>query len=183
MYEIRKKKYHKLQVCLGIIPSILSCVLIYQIIAHTYYRWDSYRLLGLFLGILFPLFTLYHLIKYFDKKNNYVVFKIDDYGILLHSVKNDSFHIKNEDVFIPWEKIKYVTFVYDNFVGTKVAILQYNKKSHYMLLTDYFYFLRIHFYPRGAVKAAYKYADNVKKIKEKEEPFLSFYYESGTWRY
>lgn len=182
MYEIRKNKYHKLQVCLGIIPSVLSCVLIYQIITHTYNRWDSYSLLGLLLGILFPLFTLYHLIKYFDKKNNCVVFKIDDNGILLHSAKNDLFSVKNEDVFIPWENIKYVTFVYDNIWGTKVAILQYNKKSHYMLLSDYYFFLKIHFYPRGAVKAAYKYADNVKKIKEIEE-CIQFNYESGTWIY
>ena len=123
------------------------------------------------LGFGYPLYTLYYLVKYFDKKNNYVVFKIDNDGIFLCPNRN-------ENVFIPWEKIKYVTFVYDDLYGTKVAILQYSKKSHYMLLSDYFIFLKIHFYPRNAVKAAYKYADNIKKIKEIKTD-LFFNYENG----
>ena len=79
-------------------------------------------------------------------------------------------------------KIKYMTFVYDDLRGTKVAILQYNKKSHYMLLSDYFIFLKIHFYPRNAVKAAYKHADNAKKIKELKD-YINSNYESGLWSF
>jgi len=126
------------------------------------------------LGLGYPLYTLYYLVKYFDKKNNYVVLKIDNYGIFLCPNRN-------ENVFISWEKIKYVTFVVD-FYGSKIAILQYNKKSHYMSLTEYFFFLLINFTPRSAIKAAYKYADNIKKIKEVKADLL-FNYENGIWDY
>ena len=173
MYVINRNKIYKLHVWLGIIPSILSFVYVYRILTHIYV-WDSFSLFMTSLGVGYPLYTLYYLVKYFDKKNNYVVFKIDNYGIFLCPNKN-------ENVFIPWEKIKYVTFVVD-FYGSKIAILQYNKKSHYMSLTEYFAFLLINFTPRSAIKAAYKYADNIKKIKEVKADLL-FNYENGVWDY
>lgn len=174
MYEIHKNKIYKLEVWLGIIPSILSCIYVYKGVINTYI-WDSFSLFMLSLGFFFPLYTLYYLVKYFDPQNKYVVFRIDNYGIFLCPNKNES-------VFIPWEKIRYVTFVYDDLRGTKVAILQYSKKSHYMLLSDYFIFLKIHFYPRNAVKAAYKCTDNAKKIKELKD-YIDSNYESGLWDY
>ena len=51
-----------------------------------------------------------------------------------------------------------------------------------MSLTDYFAFLLINFTPRSAIKAAYKYADNIKKIKEVKADLL-FNYENGLWDY
>lgn len=162
MYEIRRKDYHKQQIWEGIIPSILSFVWIYLVIPDSCYKWDLTILFMLSLGFIFPLYTLFHLIKYIDKKNNYVVCKIDDYGIFLCPKVN-------EGVFIPWEKIKCVTFVYGNYGRTEIAILQYNKKSHNMLLTDFNLYLRFHLHPRNATKAAYKYADNATKIKEIKE--------------
>ena len=168
MYAINRNKIYKLRVWFGIIPSTLCLVYVFLILTHVT-EWDpsSIFLFG------FPFYTLFYTIKYFDKRNNYVVFKIDDDGIFLCPNRN-------EHVFIPWGKIKYLTFVYQDFYGgTKVAILQYNKESHYMLLTDYFTFIT-YFYPRKAVKAAYEHIDYVEKIKEIKAPLL-FDYESGIW--
>ena len=169
MYAINRNKTYKLRIWFGLIPSTLCLVYVFLILTHVT-EWDpsSIFLFG------FPFYTLFCTIKYFDKRNNYVVFKIDDDGIFLRPNRD-------EHVFIPWGKIKYLTFVYDDFYGTKVAILQYNKESHYMLLTEYFIFLNRHLYPRKAVKAAYEHIDYVEKIKEIKAPFLVFDYESGVW--
>ena len=96
MYEIHKNKIYKLKVWLGIIPSILSCIYVYKGVTNTYI-WDSFSLFMLSLGFFFPLYTLYYFVKYFDKINKNVVFRIDNYGISLCPNRN-------EGVFIPWEK-------------------------------------------------------------------------------
>lgn len=106
------------------------------------------------------------------KDLNFIVLRIDDNGIYLCPKKN-------EGVFIPWEKIRYVTFVED-YNASKIAILQYNKESHYLELTHYFYY-GICIKPKKAIKAAYKYADNEKKVKDIKAP-LSFEYESCLWK-
>ena len=173
MYAINRNKTYKLRVWFGLIPSIPSLVYVYLSLTRVDV-WDSFSIFMMSLGFGYPLYTLFYTIKYFDKRNNYDVFKIDDDGIFLRPNRN-------EHVFIPWGKIKYLTFAYDDCYGTKVAILQYNKESHYMLLTEYFTFLKRHLYPRKAVKAAYEHIDYVEKIKEIKAPFLGFNYESGVW--
>jgi hypothetical protein len=97
------------------------------------------------------------------KSLNYLALKIDDNGMLLCSKKN-------EEVFVPWKKIKYVIFVVDDY-GSKVIVRQHNKDTHQLLLTDYFYVLK----PRGAIKAAYKFADDTDKIMEVKDSLASTY--------
>ena len=116
--------------------------------------------MGLFLAIAY---TLYFLIKYLRKDLDFIAFRIDDNGMLLCSKKN-------EEVFVPWEKIKRVIFVLDDY-GSKVIVRQHNKEIHELRLTDYFYILR----PRGAIKAAYKYADDIEKIMEVKDSLASTY--------
>jgi len=97
------------------------------------------------------------------KSNNFLALKIDDNGMLLCRKKN-------EEVFIKWDKIKFVIFVVDDY-GSKVIVRQHNKEIHELLLTDYFYVLR----PRGAIKAACKYADDINKIREVKDSLASTY--------
>ena len=61
-------------------------------------------------------------------------------------------------------------FVVDDY-GSKVIVRQHNKEIHELLLTDYFYVLR----PRGAIKAACKYADDINKIREVKDSLASTY--------
>ena len=77
---------------------------------------------------------------------------------------------KDEGVYIPWEKIKYVIFVIENY-GSKIIVRQHNKETHELLLRDYFNCFR----PRSAINAAYKYADDKKKIKEVKDYLVSSY--------
>ena len=77
---------------------------------------------------------------------------------------------KNEGIFVPWEKIKYVIFVVDDY-GTKVIVRQHNKETHELFLRDYFNCFR----PRGAIKAACKYADDIDKIREVKDSLASTY--------
>ena len=114
-------------------------------------------------------YTLFFLIKYLRKDLDFVAFRIDDSGVFLCSKKN-------EGVFVPWEKIKYVIFVVDDY-GTKIVIRQHNKDTHDLLLTDYFNCLT----PKNAIKAAYIYADDKKKIKEVKDS-LALDYEAIMWR-
>ena len=116
--------------------------------------------MGLFLAIAY---TLYFLIKYLRKDLDFIAFRIDDNGMLLCSKKN-------EEVFVPWEKIKRVIFVLDDY-GSKVIVRQHNKEIHELRLTDYFNCLK----PRGAIKAAYKYADDTDKIREVKDSLASTY--------
>lgn len=116
--------------------------------------------MGLFLAIAY---TLYFLIKYLRKDLDFIAFRIDDNGMLLCSKKN-------EEVFVPWEKIKRVLFVLDDY-ESKVIVRQHNKEIHELRLTDYFNCLK----PRGAIKAAYKYADDTDKIREVKDSLASTY--------
>ena len=77
-------------------------------------------------------YTLYFLIKYLRKDLDFVALRIDDNGMLLCRKKN-------EEVFIKWDKIKFVIFVVDDY-GSKVIVRQHNKEIHELLLTDYFSF-------------------------------------------
>ena len=108
-------------------------------------------------------YTLFFLIKYLRKDLDFVAFRIDDSGVFLCSKKN-------EEVFFKWDKIKFVIFVVDDY-GSKVIVRQHNKEIHELLLTDYFYVLR----PRGAIKAACKYADDINKIREVKDSLASTY--------
>ena len=67
-------------------------------------------------------------------------------------------------------KIKYVIFVVDDY-GTKVIVRQHNKETHELFLRDYFNCFR----PRGAIKAACKYADDIDKIREVKDSLASTY--------
>ena len=55
--------------------------------------------------------------------------------------------------------------------GSKIIIRQHNKETHELLLRDYFNCFR----PRSAIKAAYKYVDDKKKIKEVKDYLVSSY--------
>ena len=77
---------------------------------------------------------------------------------------------KNEEVFIKWEKIKFVIFVVDDY-GSKVIVRQHNKETQELLLRDYFNCFR----PRGAIKAACEYADDIDKIREVKDSLASTY--------
>ncbi len=170
MYKIERKDYYKLCIYIGIVNCIIFGALLYSSITYALHglSLDFSFLLSLFAVI----FTLFYLIKYYRKDFNFTVLRIDDYGIFLCPQKD-------EGVFIPWEKIKYVTFI-DDYGGSKIAILQYNKKSHYLLLTQYFQF-GINLKPKNAIKAAYKHSDNPKKIKDIKAD-LSFTYEDCLWK-
>jgi hypothetical protein len=113
--------------------------------------------------------TLYYLIKYLRKDFNFVALRIDNSGMFLCSKKD-------EGVFLPWRKIKYVIFVVANN-GSKIIICQHNKETCEFLLTHYFHVFR----PKSVIKAAYKYADNNKKIREVKD-CLALDYEAIMWR-
>ena len=160
MYIIYRKDYYKLCFCLGIVWCIICGIPVYYWIVVLDHSWDIFYSLGLILAIAY---TLYFLIKYLRKDLDFIAFRIDDNGMLLCSKKN-------EEVFVPWEKIKRVLFVLDDY-GSKVIVRQHNKEIHELRLTDYFYILR----PRGAIKAAYKYADDIEKIMEVKDSLASTY--------
>ena len=113
-------------------------------------------------------YTLFYLIKYLRKDLDFVALRIDESGMFLCSKKD-------EGVFISWEKIRYVIFVVANN-GSKIIIRQHNKETHELLLTHYFHSFR----PKSAIKAAYEYADNKKKIREVKD-WLPSSYEQIMW--
>ncbi len=171
MYTIERKDYYKICIYL-----LIACYIIVEgICIYAYIAYPPQRLCTTdsFIFLLFCIILiLYYLIKYFRKDLNFTVLRIDDNGIYLCPKKN-------EGVFIPWEKIRYVTFVED-YNYSKIAILQYNKESHYLELTPYFRY-GICLKPKKAIKAAYKYADNEKKIKDIKAPWF-FTYEDCLWK-
>ena len=160
MYILYRKDYYKRTIYPGIVLCIMCGVLSYHSIAR---RDEFPAFLMIMLTIWSITVTLYYLIKYLRKDKDFVVLRIDDNGILLCQKKN-------EEVFIKWEKIKFVIFVVDDY-GSKVIVRQHNKEIHELLLTDYFYVLR----PRGAIKAACKYADDINKIREVKDSLASTY--------
>ena len=160
MYIINRNDYYKLCFCLGIMLCFLSSILVYLLIVVYDRPWDIYSFLSLFISISY---TLFFLIKYLKKKSDYVALSIDEKAIFICSKKD-------EGVYIPWEKIKYVIFVIENY-GSKIIVRQHNKETHELLLRDYFNCFR----PRSAIKAAYKYADDKKKIKEVKDYLVSSY--------
>lgn len=170
MYTIERKDYYKICIYFGIVNFIIAVSCLYVFITSVAH---GFCLEGSFIYLLFSIILiLYYLIKYFRKDLNFTVLRIDDNGIYLCPKKN-------EGVFIPWEKIRYVTFVED-YNYSKIAILQYNKESHYLELTPYFRY-GICLKPKKAIKAAYKYADNEKKIKDIKAPWF-FTYEDCLWK-
>ena len=166
MYVIFRKDYYKLCFCIGIISCIICCIAVYIYIAIYNHSWNFIFFISLFMSTTY---TLFYLVKFLRKKLDFVALRIDNNGIFLCSKKS-------EGVFIPWHKIKHVIFVVDEY-GSKIVIHQYNKENHYLLLTDYFNCFR----PQKAIKAAYKYADNAKKIREVKDDLVSTY-ESIMWR-
>ena len=151
MYIIYRKNYYKLCFCSGIVWCIICSIPIYYLIVVCDDSWNFFMIINLFVSITY---TLHFLIKYFRKDLDFVALRIDDRGILLCRKKN-------EEVFVPWEKIKYVIFLLDDY-GSKVMVRQHNKETHELLLRDYYNCFR----PRGAINAAYKYTDDIEKIRE-----------------
>ena len=160
MYIIYRKDYYKLCFRLGIVWCIISCLPVYYLIVVCNHSWSFFMIFNLFASTTY---TLFFLIKYLRKDLDFVAFRIDDSGVFLCSKKN-------EGIFVPWEKIKYVIFVVDDY-GTKVIVRQHNKETHELFLRDYFNCFR----PRGAIKAACKYADDINKIREVKDSLASTY--------
>ena len=160
MYTIYRKIYYKRCVFWGITCCAICCIPIFLLIALNGYSWNYFSFASIY---IFVPYILFYLIKYMRKSNNFLALKIDDNGMLLCRKKN-------EEVFIKWDKIKFVIFVVDDY-GSKVIVRQHNKEIHELLLTDYFYVLR----PRGAIKAACKYADDIDKIREVKDSLASTY--------
>lgn len=166
MYVIYRKDYYKLCFCLGIILCSIVCPIVYVLIVVENHSWNFASFMSLFISIAYTLFFGIQLLR---KNLDFLVLKIDENGLFLSSKKN-------EGTFVPWEKIKYVIFVTDDY-GSKIVIRQHNKETHDLLLTDYFNCLR----PKNAIKAAYIYADDKKKIKEVKDS-LALDYEAIMWR-
>ena len=160
MYIIYRKDYYKRCFCLGIVWCIICGIPVYYLITVCYYSWDFFMIMNIFVSITY---TLYFLIKYLRKDLDFVALRIDDNGMLLCRKKN-------EEVFIKWDKIKFVIFVVDDY-GSKVIVRQHNKETHELFLRDYFNCFR----PRGAIKAACKYADDIDKIREVKDSLASTY--------
>ena len=149
MYVKYRKDSYKCYLRLGIPNCILSSLLLYYLIKHNIYFELAF--LFLFFSVTYMLF---YLIKYLNKNLNFLALRIDEDGMFVCEKKN-------EGIFIPWEKIKHVIFVVDE-LGSKIVIRQHNKETHYFLLKKYFWILR----PKSAIEAAYRYADDKKKIRE-----------------
>ena len=160
MYIISRNKYYRLCFCLGVIWCSIVCPILYLQIVVKNQSWNFISFTSLFISIAYTLFFGIQLLR---KSINFVVLKIDEYGMFICSKKD-------EGIFIPWEKIKYVLFVVEDY-GSKIIVRQHNKETHELLLRDYFNCFR----PRNAIKAAYKYADDKKKIKEVKDYLVSSY--------
>lgn len=158
MYIIRRRFYYKTCLCLGIVICMMSSIFLYfSIVLDT-------ALLFSFIFFFYSIaYTLFYLIKYLRKDLDFVALRIDDSGMLLCSKKD-------EGVFVPWEKIKYVIFVVADS-GSKIIIRQYNKETHELLLAHYFHSFR----PKSAINAALEYADDKKKIREVKDRLPSSY--------
>lgn len=164
MYTIYKKESYKLCVCLGIVHVIIGSVALYFS-----NEWKSSRDLSAFYLFIAIIFTMFYLIKFFRKSFNYLALRIDETGIFF-AIRKD------EGIFIPWDKIKIVIFALD-YNDTKIAIRLQNEETHYCPLQEYF----LCFKPRKAIKAAYKYADNAKKVRVVKRRDLDIY--EFNWKY
>lgn len=158
MYTIYKKESYKLCVCLGIVHVIIGSAALYFS-----NEWNSSRDFSVFYLFAAIIFTMFYLIKFFRKSLNYLALRIDETGIFLATKKDEGF-------FTPWDKIKFLIFALD-YNDTKIAIRLQNDKTHYYPLQEYFLCFR----PRKAIKAAYKYADNAKKVRVVKRRDLDIY--------
>lgn len=166
MYIVYRKDYYKYSLLLGVILCLISWIPIYLLIAVYDHSWDLFSILSLFISITY---TLYCLVKYLRKDLDFIVLRIDDVGLYLCGKKD-------EGVFVSWKNIKLIIFVRDDY-GSKIIVRQHNKETHELILTYYFYVFR----PKSAINAAYKYADDKKKIKEVKDS-LALDYEAIMWR-
>ena len=149
VYKIFRRLYYKICACTGVVVSIISGILLYFAIER-----DIALLYAIILFTYCVVSTLYYLIKYLMKGIDYVALRIDNDGIYLCAKKD-------EGLYVPWGKIKYVIFVVaDN--GSKIVIRQHNKETFEFMLTHYFHCFR----PKSAINAAYKHADCKSKIRE-----------------
>ena len=164
MYVKYRKDSYKFVVYTGIPACILTGILLYSSIGHSYLDLA-------FLGFFFCVtYTLFYFIKYLNKNLNFLALRIDEDGMFVCEKKN-------EGIFIPWEKIKHVIFVIDaGNRGSIIIIRQHNKETHYFTLTYYFWSFR----PKSAIEAAYRYADDKKKIREVKD-YICLHYESIMW--
>ena len=144
----------------------IVCPIIYLLIVVENQSWNFASFMSLFISIVYTLFFGIQLLR---KNLDFVVLRIDENGLFLCSKKD-------EGTFVTWENIKFIIFVIDDY-GSKIVVRQHNKGTHYRLLTDYFNCLR----PKNAIKAAYEYADNKKKVREVKDS-LALDYEAIMWR-
>lgn len=144
----------------------IVCPIIYLLIVVENQSWNFASFMSLFISIVYTLFFGIQLLR---KNLDFVVLRIDENGLFLCSKKD-------EGTFVTWENIKFIIFVIDDY-GSKIVVRQHNKGTHYLLLTDYFNCLR----PKNAIKAAYEYADNKKKVREVKDS-LALDYEAILWR-
>ena len=158
MFTLYQKDYYKQCICLGLVNCIIFGITLYYSSSGTF-NFD-FSLLLLSLSIIF---TLYYLTKYLMRNFNYVIVRIDDSGVILCSKKD-------EDVYIPWEKIRHIIFVLDKN-SSRIILRQQNKETHYLELTKYYHCFR----PKKMIEAAYEYADDKKKIIEVNDYLYSTY--------
>lgn len=166
MYIIERKDYYKFAIILGLISCSIISLAVFLLTADGEDYWDFKSFTSFTFSIAY---TLYFTVKYLRREINYVVLRIDESGIFLCSKKDDG-------SFIPWERIRYVIFVRDEY-GSKIIVRQHNKETCELLLTHYFYVFR----PKSAIKAAYEYADNKNKIMEVKD-YLEISYEDIMWK-
>ena len=158
MYIIFRRLYYKICACTGIVVSLFTSILLYFSIVRDIAIFYAFILFSYCI-----ISTLFYLTKFVRKDLDFVALQIDKNGMFLC-------YKKDEGVFAPWEKIKYVIFVVANN-GSKIIIRQHNKETHELLLTHYFHCFR----PQSAIKAAYEYADDKKKIREVKDYLVSSY--------
>ena len=158
MFTLYQKDYYKQCICLGLVNCIIFGITLYYSSSGTF-SFDS----SLILLSLSIIFTLYYLTKFLMRNLNYVIIRIDDSGVILCN-KMD------EDVYVPWEKIRHVIFVLDKN-SSRIILRQQNKETHYLELTKYYHCFR----PKKMIEAAYEYADDKKKIIEVNDYLYSTY--------
>lgn len=166
MYTIYHNSYYKLNMKAGTIFTI-SMLTLFIFVKSTVINSIYFDILiGLIaFGITC---TIYCIVKCYNEKNNFIVLRVDEQGIFLCPQKD-------KGTFMPWDKIKYLTFAVTGRKfndDVKIAIWKIDNKAYYLSLTKFFYLKP----PKKAMREVYKYADDKQKIKFVEHP--DFRYES-----
>ena len=168
MYIIYRRDYYKFCLFFDLLLCPICWTIIYTVTVVFDHSWDFITILDLIFCIAHPSYCLVMYLMYLRNDLNFIALKIDYTGMYLCSKKGGG-------TFVPWERIKYVIFVRDDY-GSKIILRQFNKETHELILTYYFYVFR----PKSAIKAAYKFADDKKKIREVKNS-LALDYEGIMW--